>query len=144
MKKRLNVLVIDTTKIGILCIGMLESEHLVNERIFTYAHGSSFLKYLKCYMKDMKLKEEILKGIALVQGAGSFSATRAGICVLNTLQWTKNIKAASFDYRAYADDAVLYRDIACFSWNTASKPLIPLYQSAPHITVSRKKSFSCI
>ncbi|HBW74185.1 MAG: hypothetical protein UX10_C0004G0019 [Candidatus Magasanikbacteria bacterium GW2011_GWA2_45_39] len=144
MNARASLLVIDITKIGVFRIGMLQSGCLVSVREFAYAHGSCFLKHLTQYMKLQKLKEDDVRGIALVEGRGSFSAVRAAVSVLNALQWTKGVRVAGFDCRSYADETHLYEAIVHFSWQArmARVPLHPLYQGEPHITVSKKKLFS--
>lgn len=140
MKSHGSLLLIDVTEVGIFHAGALNTGKLTRVMEFEYAPGSSFLAHFVRYLKTQKLKEYNIRGIALVEGKGSFSATRAAISVLNTLQWTKGVRVAAFDCRAYANKACLYAAIACFSWQRAVRsPLRPIYQGSPNITVPKKK-----
>lgn len=139
-----HLLLIDITTVGVFRAGLLKAGTLEHAREFSYARGSSFLAHTVRYLKAQKLKEDDLQGIALVEGIGSFSAVRAAVGVLNTLQWTKRVPVAGFDCRLYADSSHLYSAISRFPWKRARAPLHPFYQGEPHITTSKKKVLSRI
>ncbi|MBI5230059.1 MAG: hypothetical protein HY981_02045 [Candidatus Magasanikbacteria bacterium] len=144
IRRQTHLLLIDITTVGIFRAGILKEWKLTRAREFEYAHGSSFLAHMIRYLKAQTMKENAVQGIALVEGKGSFSAVRAAVCVLNTLQWTKGVRAAGFDCRDYVDTAHLYAAITrFFSKRPRSRvSLRPLYQGLPNITTSKKNILS--
>ncbi len=138
MSKNKHLMVVDITSAGVIRIGLLDGLKLIKVRRSTYTHGSSFLMYITKYLTAHNLKENLLQGIALIEGVGSFSAARAGVAVLSTLQWTKNVSVAVFDCRAYKDEKEIFSAMANFKWSQKHSPVLPIYQYEPHITTPKK------
>ena len=70
-----------------------------------------FCKRLISFLKLSKVGLDKLKGIALIEGGGSFSAVRQAAAVLNTIALVKGLPLAGFDLRQFDSLAELLPNI---------------------------------
>src|SRR3990167_9480784 len=126
-----------------------------NEKVFIGLAGKGKLliqkKFKAQYQQAEKLLVEInklliiknsepgaLKGIAVVNGPGPFTALRLGVATANTLAWALNIPVAGIKSTDFSD----IRDLIKISEKKVKKVPVgdvvePLYGKGPNITLKK-------
>lgn len=138
MNARHPIVVIDITAPGVIRMRMLGAPR-VRARRYRYVRGSGFFMYVVRYLAVLRVSLAHVRGIALIEGKGSFSAARAAVSALNILQWTKGVAVSMFDCRTYGSIEDMDAAITEHRWERAHTPLVPLYQGEPHITTPKKQ-----
>lgn len=128
-----SILIIDITATGALTFVLLS--RVVKKKIYRGRHLNP-LVYLDKFLKEKKAGLKQIKGIALIEGGGSFSAVRGAAAILNVLHLVTLVPVWGVDIRKFGSDyqkifAVVSRH---FCQPQKSALVKPVYAGEPHIT----------
>lgn len=127
-----SILIIDITTIGVLTFVLLS--RVMKKKIYCGGH-LNLLICLDKFLKEKKVNLKQLKGIALLEGGGTFSAVRGAAAILNALHLATLVPVWGADIRKFGGD---YQKIfAAVSGRQRQKSglLKPIYTGEPHITM---------
>lgn len=129
----LNILIIDITQTDKLAFGLLEGSKSVSHKIYRGERQNLLLR-LDQFLTAAKVSLEKLRGLALIEGGGSFSGVRQAAAILNTVAFVRRLPVAGFDHRKYSSrEALLLEAARYFRRPRAVKYLTPIYGGEPNI-----------
>ena len=99
-------------------------------------------KYLSSmveFLDRQAVSLDSLKGIVVVSGPGSFTATRLMVTIANTLAFTKQLPIVGVENSARQSGDELIRDFGLI-WikQKADGFVMPIYDRPPHITIKKQ------
>ena len=96
-----------------------------------------YLAQIDQRLKDWDVTLEQIKGIFVVTGPGSFTASRVSITIANTLAFSKQIPIYPIENKERFSLPELHKSISKSSIQP-EKFALPSYDKQPHITVPKK------
>lgn len=129
-------LVIDTTDIEKLFVGLIKNKHFFKLKASAkYKQSEKLLFFIAKILKENKVKLDQIKGIAVVTGPGGFTTVRIGIATVNALVWALNVKAVGIKDIEFTSDDDLFEKVVEKMKKAKKQALImPFYGKEPNIT----------
>ncbi len=123
------IVIIDTTQKECQ-VGLADIDNIQNidsiKWLWQKDTGSELLKNLQVLLKKGKKNLQDIKGVIVNQGPGSYTGTRVGIVIANTLGWSLNVPVIG--YRGGKLEKVLSRDMRKITKANFLKPVLPYYE----------------
>lgn len=134
-------LLVDPSVSGALRISLLASRGTISERIcdamavkpWCGVHDQSPRSVFYLMIKFLKKRQSSLTEIdalGVILGAGSFTATRLAVCVVNTIGWIYDLPVCGFQ----SGDKILFKKTS----QGFSSFVRPIYGGEPNITFRKK------
>jgi len=118
------ILIIDTTNREEIIIGLFDGRHHYSFEFDTKGQTEDLLTAIDGILKNQKIRLQDLKCILVNQGPGSFTGTRVGVTVANTLAWNLDIPILGFSEKNLESRLIKASKSKSRKF---SKPLIPYY-----------------
>lgn len=124
-----------------ILIGLFNKKGLIDKIVYQSSDGHSkvVLNTLDKLLKQHKIKFKNLKGIAVVNGPGSFTGIRLGLAVANTLSYFLKIPAVDITLNEIKSlDNLIKIGVQKLSKEKKQYIVLPFYGKGPNITRSKK------
>ncbi|MAF13936.1 MAG: tRNA (adenosine(37)-N6)-threonylcarbamoyltransferase complex dimerization subunit type 1 TsaB [Parcubacteria group bacterium] len=139
------ILIIHTADLEKVFIGLVSKSKLVSSKTFKakYQQAEKLLPQIDKLIKEAGYKLKDLKGIAVVNGPGPFTALRIGVVTANTLSWALKITVTAVRLSEFKDLSDLVK-VASSRLKKAQQrkkgtTVKPFYGKQPNITIKKKK-----
>jgi tRNA threonylcarbamoyladenosine biosynthesis protein TsaB len=100
-----------------------------------YRQAELLLIEINKLLKNNKMSLELIKGIMVIKGPGSFTGTRVGVSTANALAFALDISILGIKKENLSLKQLIkkyYKKIK------SKKPVLPIYSTPPNITLKKK------
>lgn len=135
-------LFIDTTSSEII-LALFSNSQIIDQLIkkVPLKQAELLLKEIDKFLGRNRIKLNQIKGIIVVRGPGSFTGTRIGLTVANTINFALKIPLLGIRKKDNITE-LDFKKIAQFSQKKEKfkkEPILPFYAQPPNITKKKKK-----
>lgn len=124
-------LYLDTTERDSFQVALIEKDKVIKHKIIssTQTHSEKLLRTINSLLNSVHKTIKDVKGIAIVEGPGSFTSLRVGMATANGLSFALNIPVMGVEVSTSLNSIFKF-----FNKKLKTKIVLPKYGREPHIT----------